>query len=286
VECLQLTRRGADRYVVPDMNETMNVDCPKGTRAPGALLVAAALLLASGACLAAAGSEGADAPGGIEEGRRLLAAATDGFFDQSVDSPALRELLERSRSGFDGIQDRGLRLYWHAEVEYLLGFVEQAEERFEQAEERLEQGRDLIMESLRLGETSQAYRLLADTYAQLLILNGLLYKMSYGPKVREMAEEALRLDPGNVKARLTLALFYKNAPAIAGGSRRRSLSLLHMLEGEGTLERVDLFSVNAWLGIAYSESRNTAEARRYLQRALDVYPGNTWLRGMLSELPS
>ena len=145
----------------------------------------------------AEGAGGGASPGALEEGRRLLGAATDGFFDQSLPSPSLRELLEASRIAFARIEDPAARLYWQAEVEYLLGFVEQADERFEQAERRFERGRDLLLSSLEQGRSSQAYRLLADTYAQLLILNGLLYKMSYGPKVREMAEAALRLDPAN-----------------------------------------------------------------------------------------
>jgi tetratricopeptide (TPR) repeat protein len=246
----------------------------------GALAVAVLLTVSASRSLAAGAEASSQA---LAEGRRLLTAATDGFFDRSLASAPLRELLEAGRGAFARIEQPFLRLYWQAEVEYLLGFLEQADNRRAQAQQRFEAGRDLLLASLQQAESSQAYRLLADTYAQLLILNGLLYKMSYGPKVREMAEAALRLDPANLKARLTLALFYKNAPAIAGGSRKESLRLLHQLEGEQNLERADRFSVNAWLGILYSEGRRPAEARRYLSRALEVYPGNTWLQGLLAE---
>jgi tetratricopeptide (TPR) repeat protein len=247
--------------------------------------LAAAFLAASAGLISAAGADGRTPEASLEEGRRLLEAATDAFFDQSLPSTGLRELLEASHGAFSQVQDPAPRLYWQAEVQYLLGFVEQADKRLEQAQRRFETGRDLLFSSLEMRKSSQAYRLLADTYAQLLILNGLLYKMSYGPKVRELAETALRLDPANVKARLTLALFYKNAPGIAGGSRAKSLELLHALEGGQELERVDRFSLNAWLGIAYAESRRPEEARRYLTQALRVYPGNTWLQGLLAGLP-
>ncbi len=221
-----------------------------------------------------------------EDGRVALTEATDAFFDESLQPPALRQLLERSRGAFARIEDTAARLYWQAEVEYLLGFVAQAEKRADQSLRHFESCRDLTQQSLAARPSSGAYRLLADAYAQLLILNGLLYKMSYGPRVREMAEEALRLDPANAKARLTLALYYKNAPAIGGGSRRKSLEILHQLEGERALERVDRFSVNAWLAITYSDSRKSAEARRYLERALRIYPGNKWLARMLAGLDS
>jgi tetratricopeptide (TPR) repeat protein len=254
-------------------------------RNPGAAVGLIFALLAFGAGpVRATGTGVAGSAAALEEGRRLL--ATDRFFDQSSGSAALRGLLEQSRDAFAGVEDPQDRLYWLAEVEYLYGFVEQGDDRLPQAQRRFEVGRDILLESLSHGESSRAYRLLADIYAQLLILNGVLYKMSYGPKVKELAEEALRLDSRNAKARLTLALFYKNAPSIAGGSRAKSLQLLHELENERDLERADRFAVNAWLGIAYSESRRPAEARRYLRRALEVYPGNAWLQGMLAELSS
>jgi tetratricopeptide (TPR) repeat protein len=247
----------------------------------GRLLAAA--LLAAGAGLTA-GAEGPIPGAPLEEGRRLLEEATDALFEQSLPSSGLRELLQGSDEAFVLVEDIAARLYWQAEVQYLLGFVERSDGRPDQAQRRFERGRDLLLSSLQRRESSQAYRLLADTYAQLLILNGLLYKMSYGPKVREMAEAALRLDPTDAKARLTLALFYKNAPAIAGGSRAKSLELLHSLEKERELARVDRFSLNAWLGILYSESRRPEEARRYLTRALQVYPGNAWMQDLLRAL--
>lgn len=218
----------------------------------------------------------------LEQGRRLLTEATDAFFDESLDPAPLWDLLTRSSDALARLDDSAVRLYWQAEVEYLRGFVAQSEKRADEAMLRFGSCRDLAQQSLAARPTSAAYRLLADAYAQLLIGNGLLYKMSYGPKVREMAEEALRLDPSSAKARLTLALYYQNAPAIGGGSRRKSLEILHQLEAEHTLERVDRFSVDAWLAIAYSHSRRSADAQRYLEQALRIYPGNRWLRAMVS----
>jgi tetratricopeptide (TPR) repeat protein len=287
---MQLTPCDRYSYVLPLMrtNRTLYRGRePKrtpGPREPAALGLALLLLLGSAGYLPAAGTGAATMP--LEEGRSLLETATDAFFDQSADSATLRALLDKSRGEFLGLQDVKERDYWLAEVEYLYGFVEQGDNRSAEAERRFASGRDLTLQSIAAGASSQAYRLLADIYAQLLILNGLLYKMSYGPKVKELAQEALRLDPGNAKARLTLALFYRNAPAIAGGSDVRSLQLLHDLERVPDLERVDRFAVNAWLGISYSEKKRSADARRYLGRALAVYPGNTWLRGLLADLPS
>lgn len=219
----------------------------------------------------------------LENGKVLLDRATVGLFNESLSRSALRGLLDRSLESFSRVQDQCERDYWQAEVFYLYGFVEQGAGRAKEAEKRFTRGFELAESSLSCGEFSDGYRLLADTQAQLLMYNGMLYKMQYGPTVREYAEKALELDPGNVKAKLNLALFYKNAPAIAGGSEKTAREILHEVEQTDGLEPLDEFSVNVWLGISYAEGKNTSTARRYIDQAQEIFPGNTWLQEIISE---
>jgi tetratricopeptide (TPR) repeat protein len=107
--------------------------------------------------------------------------------------------------------------------------------------------------------------------------------MQHGPMVREYAEKALELDPGNIKAKLNLALYYKNAPAIAGGSEKTARKILHEVEQAGQLEPLDEFSVNVWLGISYAESKKASTARKYIDQAQEIFPGNTWLQEIIRE---
>jgi tetratricopeptide (TPR) repeat protein len=228
---------------------------------------------------------GLSTPGaqGLESGKALLERATVGLFNETLSRSALRELLEGSLEAFAEVKDPCVRDYWQARVSYLYGFVEQGDGRSKAAERRFRQGFDLAESALSCGASSDAYRLLADTQAQLLMYNGMLYKMQYGPTVREFAEKALELDPGNIKAMLNLALFYKNAPAVAGGSEKTAREMLHQIEGMSGLEALDRFSVNVWLGISYAESKNASTARRYIERAQEIFPGNTWLQEIISE---
>jgi tetratricopeptide (TPR) repeat protein len=219
----------------------------------------------------------------LREGKILLDRATEGLFNQSLSSTRLRELLDRSLQSFGTLQEPCDRDYWRAQVSYLYGFVEQGEESSREAERRFTEGYELAESALRCGEFSDGYRLLADTQAQLLMFNGILYKMNFGPKVRELAEKALELNPENIKALLTLALFYKNAPAIAGGSEKKALELLHGIEKSSGLEPLDRFSVNMWLGISYAENNDGLLARKYISQAQEIFPGNTWLQELLTE---
>jgi tetratricopeptide (TPR) repeat protein len=220
---------------------------------------------------------------GLQDGRILLERATEGLFNESLPRATLRELLDGSLEAFGQMKEPCQRDYWKARAAYLYGFVEQGEGRSKEAERRFTQGFELAESALSCGEFSDGYRLLADTQAQLLMYNGMLYKMQYGPTVREYAEKALELDPGNIKAKLNLALYYKNAPAIAGGSEKTAREILHQIEGIRELEPLDRFSVNVWLGISYAESRDASVARKYIDRAQEIFPGNTWLQEIITE---
>ena len=219
----------------------------------------------------------------LENGKILLERATVGLLNESLSRSALRDLLDRSLGSFTRVQDQCQRDYWQAQVFYLYGFVEQGADRSKEAEQRFSRGFELVESALSCGEFSDGYRLLADIQAQLLMYNGMLYKMQYGPTVREYAEKALELDPGNIKAKLNLALYYKNAPVIAGGSEKTAREILHEIEGTEGLEPLDEFSVNVWLGISYAEGRNAPAARRYIGQAQEIFPGNTWLQEIISE---
>lgn len=54
-------------------------------------------------------------------------------------------------------------------------------------------------------------------YAQKALTSGLFKKASFAKKMKNVWEKALELDPGNAMSRLNLALFYTEAPGIAGG---------------------------------------------------------------------
>jgi tetratricopeptide (TPR) repeat protein len=220
---------------------------------------------------------------GLEDGKAFLGRATVNLFNESLPREQLRQLLERSFESFSQLSDDCESNYWRARVAYLYGFVEQGAGNAQEAQRHFAQGFELAESALSCGEFSDGYRLLADTQAQLLMFNGMVYKMQYGPKVREYAEKALELDPGNIKARLNLALYYKNAPPIAGGSEKTARRILHEIENIAGLEPLDRFSVNVWLAISYGERRKTVAARKYIDQAQEIFPGNTWLQEIIAE---
>jgi tetratricopeptide (TPR) repeat protein len=191
-------------------------------------------------------------------GQEALERATDAFFDQSLQAVELRRLLEAGREAFAGLADPCLRDYWLARVEYLSGFVERGDRREKEAQRRFQAGLALAERAASCPGLADAPRLQADLIAQLI--------------------------PASAKARLTLALYFLNAPAIAGGSDAEALRILHELEGREGLERPDRFGVLTWLGLAYQGRKDPERARLFFRRAQEVYPGNTWVRELAASL--
>ncbi len=76
-------------------------------------------------------------------------------------------------------------------------------------------------------------------YAQKLEACGLLTKFFVAPKIRSSLEQAVQLDPRNVKAREALKQYYERAPAFLGGSRteaQRQAAAIRGIEALGAPE--------------------------------------------------
>jgi hypothetical protein len=240
-------------------------------------LVPAARSLLLGA-LAAALLSAAPQSGPADRGAELLRTAVAALFNESTDRAQVRSVLDQAADAFRGVTDPALRAYWQARVLYVTGIVERGAGSPRDAQARFEESLRLARESLAARETSEAWRLSADNFAQLMLVNGILYTITTGGKVRTSAEKALGIDPDNAKAQLTLALYYLNAPGFAGGSVSRAAALLARLRERQDLEDEDRFAVRVWLAIASGKDKDTAAARRFLDEAAAVYPGNTWIR--------
>ena len=255
-----------------------------------ALFVIAVLLSAAAAPVMLAGLDLNGLNGGVEpepplqEGRDLYFDATERFFNESASLGTIRRQLDRAYQILAGVRSDRLRLYWQARASYITGFVEREDGREEEAEKRFLLSHSLATTALAQGEFSEGYRLQADNYAQLMSYNGLFYRLKYGRQIIELCKRSIELDSGNVKAHLTLAISYMFAPPIAGGSLSRSIEILHSLRGVEEMERLDRFAINAWLGVAYSRRDDLERARRYFRIALNVFPGNSWMRDQLREI--
>jgi tetratricopeptide (TPR) repeat protein len=217
------------------------------------------------------------------EGRALLEQTTEGLFGETIPPATVHVMLDRCRASFERIGDACDRTYWAARVEVILGFAERSEGRVREAEARFARAQEMAKEAVACRETSDGYRVLADTYAQLITFRGFLYALAHGRKLLQYCEKAIALDPDNLDARLTLAIAHFYTPGIAGGGVDRSLSELRALEARPNITRLRSFTVGIWIALALDKKGRHDEARARLDQATSLYPMNTWARGLLDD---
>ncbi len=179
----------------------------------------------------------------------------------------------------------------HAEAAFYLGRVYLAQGRSQAAVQAIER-------STRLDPESSTYQLgLAEALVARIDEVAVLFKLSVANRLRAAYEKAVELDPENLAARIAVARFHAEAPAIAGGNpatserqldeiRRRDPALAHVAqalihERLGRLEKaeeelatavvIDPDSVVSWreAGLFYLRRQRPEEAQWSFDEVLD-----------------
>ena len=131
------------------------------------------------------------------------------------------------------------------------------------------------------GRDARGVRLYAEALSQLSTLKSLGYLMSHGPKVQPLAEEAIELDPGEIKAHLLLASRYVYSPGVWGGDPDKGIAMLEDIGRMTGLSREDEFNINIGIGFAHTMAGRWDEAVSFFQKAHEIYPGNVFAAGMI-----
>jgi len=189
-------------------------------------------------------------------------------------APRLSEvvtILEKSIPYFTEIENKQLRYYWLAKTAYLKGVVEKERNNHEKAEEDFSFSKRMISESLDMGDFSDGYRLLADVEGQLISYRNLYYKTKFGPGIRGFIVKAIELDSGNEKAYISLAMYYRDAPLIAGGNLKKSESILKEMIEITHSDKINLFSLYLWIDTAWVNSDYNQEKVRDCISILNLF---------------
>lgn len=131
------------------------------------------------------------------------------------------------------------------------------------------------------GRDARGVRLYAESLGQLSTLKSLGFLMSNGTKIQPLAEEAVELDSGEVKAHLLIASRYVYSPGIWGGKPDRGIAMLEDIAGMGGLDREDRHNINVGIGFAHTMAKRWDEAVPFFRKAWDIYPGNVYTAAMI-----
>lgn len=223
----------------------------------------------------------------VKRGKTILVTARDYIYNFDKNDELIESCLSRSRDIFSSLSDKRESLYWTAQVEYLTGLSYMGKKEHQKASIHFEYCIDLINKAIeKYGEFSKGYTLEADAYVQLMWCKGMTYQLLHFQTLKTLPEKAIKLDPNNLKAYNSLAVFCINAPQPLGGNPEKAIDLLWKASKNPINDKGDMFSVYYLLGFAYTKLHDTTNAIRYLQLALSIYPQNQWAKEDLEKVES
>ncbi|TVR66279.1 MAG: hypothetical protein EA427_16365 [Spirochaetaceae bacterium] len=223
-------------------------------------------------------------PPPVVPGAETLLQAETMVYSETATTRDVEQAIRDARSAFRTIRDPRLRAYWEARAVLLLGSHLNHVGDTRRAAQVLPEGLDLVEEALRGGDFSDGLRVLADLHSQMTLARGMLHMIRHGETAREAAARARELDPENIRALITVAGFYLNAPRIAGGDTKTGIERLELALEMNPPDRNDRFMIIGWLAEAHLTLGDKAKARGYALEAQEIYRESRWIRKILQEV--
>ena len=113
--------------------------------------------------------------------------------------------------------------------------------------------------------------------------------MVLGPKSFAALAQAKELAPNNPRVVMAGALSTYNTPEMYGGSKERGFEEMkkaaglydHWTSADSLQPDWGKDEIWAWIGIAHMERKEMIQAKRALDRSLEINPGNGWVKHVL-----
>jgi hypothetical protein len=160
--------------------------------------------------------------------------------------------------------------------EYLIGRAYGHEKDKKRANKHFEAALAYAKESLAVMEYSEGYRLMSEIISQQCLVKSVGYIMRHGPKVTWYAKKALELNPQNGKAHIILAASRIYPPAAFGGDPEKGIEKMKNALTMPGIAKDDLFNIYSGMSVGFAKLNMQQEATFWIQKALEVYPGNKY----------
>ncbi|MCL2243845.1 MAG: tetratricopeptide repeat protein [Treponema sp.] len=167
--------------------------------------------------------------------------------------------------------------------EYMMGRAYQYEEKKDQAASHFEEGIIWAQKALELQDSAEAWQMLAENISQSCAVRSVSYAMANGLKVERYSKNALTIDRRNAAAQIMIAARWVYAPS-PFNNYRRGIEMMSAIPDESNMQKDDFFNVYIGIGYAYLQQKNSAQARQWLQKSLEVYPTNKYAQSLLAKL--
>jgi len=202
-------------------------------------------------------------------------------------------VMQKARAQFERLltdkKREALVRYYLGYCDYRLATFYQQQTNKEMVSKHLEAAITHLEAALKLNNKfAEAYALVSSCYGQKISLAPML-GMTLGPRSGMTMQSALQLEPNNPRVILLEAIGNYYKPPMFGGSKEGALN--------GFKRAAELFEkeqlqdpllpdwgkpeVYAWIGVAYLDKNDHANARTALDRALAIAPDYGWVKNYL-----
>ncbi len=210
-------------------------------------------------------------------------ALTDFVMRERPTAGELSARVEETAAAVARTGDEADRILYEAMTHFLAGFGELGLGNRRNADASFVRAARLAERAIALRETSEAQRVRADAYSQLLDLRGITYRMANAGTARRAAMRAVELDDANPFAHIAAAAFLASAPPIAGGSVAGARDHLARASSQ-TDSTYAGFLVAVWEARIAADQGRPQEAAEALARAHAIFPANWWLEAVSQEI--
>jgi len=202
-------------------------------------------------------------------------------------------LMQKARAQFERLRTdkkhEALVRYYIGYCNYRLATFHQQNPNKDMVSKHLEEAITQLEATVRLNNKfAEAYALLSSCYGQKIGLAPML-GMTLGPRAGMTMQSALQLEPNNPRVILLDAIGNYYKPPMFGGSKESALA--------GFKHAAELFEKEqlqdpllpdwgkpeayAWIGVAYLDKNDHANARAALEKALALVPDYGWVKNHL-----
>jgi tetratricopeptide (TPR) repeat protein len=208
----------------------------------------------------------------------------EAVYEQRLHAAAVAPLYQEVRNRAGALPAGAERFVMLSRCEYMMGRVFQEDKRNPEALARYDEGIALAEKSLAVRPTAAAYEILAGNIGQACMIRSTAWVMTHGLKVEQNAKKALELDPRNAGARYLISSRWIFGPGIFGDPQRGIKEMEDILGDPSVLQKDDRFNVYSALAYGYVRLKKYGEGRPWIDKALELYPGNKFARDLLSQI--
>jgi tetratricopeptide (TPR) repeat protein len=206
----------------------------------------------------------------------------DAVYGQTCAIDKILSLYQEARQNIKQLPSGDMFFTMLSRCECMMGRAYMLEGQKSEAANYFEGGVTYAEQSIVEKPTEAGYQMLAENISQLCTAKSIFWVMANDSKAEQYAKEALRLNPYNVSAQLTLAVRYVlTPPPFSDYSKGLQILQKIPLENIEGMQRDDLFNVYWFTGFVYNKQKNYEESRIRFEKALTIYPTNKYVRELL-----